>query len=395
GVMEPTVWSVEDARAVIAVFKSAVKQHGQNHTVDIDVDGDRHVTVRETPALFDAGSELTFTGWDPADYPYSRITDALGSGVADDAGQREAPANLTSWSGTAMRAVLAVEKRRGADLRLWKLPGTGRHLAQIGDEWRGFIFARRVDPDAVDVVEPTADLNVEAGDEVQAESPEAMSAWSERLRKALGIEAPGGGEQQELPTDGDDTDPRPEYGDYDDDPEGTRRRPHVQPQPRRGAGEGREPVRGPPVGRAGDPDAGGVDPADRHGRGAHAPRRDRRRCAPRPRLHEPADPRRRRRDRCGLMPGHHVYPVANCRGCRARIIWATVDPELKSARTIPVDADPHPKGTLILARDPSIPHEKDTAVVIRATKMRPGQIAGARAAGWEFYRLHSETCPKA
>lgn len=95
------------------------------------------------------------------------------------------------------------------------------------------------------------------------------------------------------------------------------------------------------------------------------------------------------------MPGHHVYPVANCRGCRSRIIWVTVDPELKSARTVPVDADPHSKGTLILARDPSIPHAKDTAVVIRATKMRPGQVAGARAAGWEFYRLHSETCPKA
>lgn len=215
GVMEPTVWSVEDARAVIAVFKTAVKQHGQNHTVDIDVDADRHVTVRETPALFDAGSELTFTGWDPADYPYSRITDALASSVDEAGRQQEAPANLTSWSGTAMRAVLAVEKRRGADLRLWKLPGTGRHLAQIGDEWRGFIFARRVDPDSVDVDEPTADLNVEAPEEAQLESPEAMAAWSDRLRQALGIEQTNDtGEQQELPAD--DDDPRPEYGDYDD-----------------------------------------------------------------------------------------------------------------------------------------------------------------------------------
>lgn len=185
GTIEPTVWSVDDAKAVIAVFKPAVKLHGLNHTVDIETTVDRHITVRETPALFDAGSELAFTGSDPADYPYGPVTRALASNsdfvVAGDTG-KDAP--HTTWNGTAMRALLAVERRRAANLRLWKLPGTGRHLVQIGDEWRGFIFARTVEPDEVDVTEPTPDLNVDtSGDE----SPEAVAEWSDRMRKGLGI----------------------------------------------------------------------------------------------------------------------------------------------------------------------------------------------------------------
>ena len=155
GTIEPTAWSIDDARAVIAVFKPAVKMHGPNHTVDIEVDSERHITVRETPALFDAGSELAFTGWDPAEFPYGPITNA---------------------------------------------PATGRHLAQIGDEWRGFIFARTVDPDEVDLVEPTSDLNVEAATE---DSESAVAEWSERMRKGLGIPPIPPADDEELPDDGD------------------------------------------------------------------------------------------------------------------------------------------------------------------------------------------------
>lgn len=225
GTIEPTVWSVDDARAVIAVFKHAVKENGQSHSVDIDVDSERHVTVRETPALFDAGSELTFTGWDPADYPYGPITRALSADDAPEA--RLAPGTSqptvsTAWSGPAMRAVLAVEKRNGTNLRLWRVPGTQRHLAQIGDEWRGFIFARAVDAESADATEPTADLNVEAPDEETVESPEAMQAWTDRLAQALGIPPVKPDEKDrdaEPPIPDTDTDegdgPRPDYGDYD------------------------------------------------------------------------------------------------------------------------------------------------------------------------------------
>lgn len=214
GTLEPMVWSVDDAKAVIAVFKPAVKMHGPNHTVDIEVDSERHITVRETPALFDAGSELAFTGWDPADYPYGPVARALTADddvpVAGGDATREAP--HTTWAGAAMRALLAVEKRRAANLRLWKLPGTGRHLVQIGDEWRGFIFARTVDPDEVDLDEPTSDLNVES--DVEEESPEVVADWSERLMKGLGIPPVQGADQPPIPGD------EPEESDDDDSEQG-------------------------------------------------------------------------------------------------------------------------------------------------------------------------------
>ena len=83
-----------------------------------------------------------------------------------------------------MRALLAVEKRRGSDLRLWRLHSSGRHLAQIGDEWRGFIFARPVEDDGVSDV-PTADLNVDT--DGAEDSPSAMAAWTDTLMSGLRI----------------------------------------------------------------------------------------------------------------------------------------------------------------------------------------------------------------
>ena len=195
GGLEPTVWSIADCRAVRAVFASAVKLHGVDHTVDIEVSGEHQVTIRETPALFDAGTELTFTGADPANYPYAQICKAL-SDTTDTAvkrlGVQIADSRLTSWGGEAMRALLAVEKRRGADLRLWRLHSSGRHLAQIGDEWRGFIYARAVDDDeATDT--PTTDLNIEP--EVNDDSAEAMETWTQSLMQGLGIPKPDGDDE--------------------------------------------------------------------------------------------------------------------------------------------------------------------------------------------------------
>lgn len=214
GTIEPTVWATTDAKAVIDVFKTAVKKHGPNHTVDIEISGDRHVTVRETPALFDAGTELTFTGWDPVLYPYARIADAMSN--SDDttvtkAGVEVPDSRHTTWGGAAMRALLAVEKRRGANLRLWRLHSSGRHLAQIGDEWRGFIYAHVVDPDEV-ADEPTADLNIEPS--TDNDSPEALAEWSEKLMKGLGIKPPDEPkpDEPELPDPDDDADPPAEPG---------------------------------------------------------------------------------------------------------------------------------------------------------------------------------------
>lgn len=187
GAIPPTVWSVPDAKAVRAVFAPAVKLHGVDHTVDVEVSSDHQVTIRETPALFDAGTELAFKGIDPETYPYMQVAKALSDTDETSVkrlGVEIADSRLTSWGGEAMRALLAVEKRRGSDLRLWRLHSSGRHLAQIGDEWRGFIFARPVEDDGVSDV-PTADLNVDT--DGAEDSPSAMAAWTDTLMSGLRI----------------------------------------------------------------------------------------------------------------------------------------------------------------------------------------------------------------
>lgn len=95
------------------------------------------------------------------------------------------------------------------------------------------------------------------------------------------------------------------------------------------------------------------------------------------------------------MRGENTYRVVNCRSCQARVIWTVTSPELKSGHPMMVDADPHPDGNVLLARDPSIPHEAGKPVPIRATVMRPGQLAGARADGNPLYRSHFASCPHA
>lgn len=96
-----------------------------------------------------------------------------------------------------------------------------------------------------------------------------------------------------------------------------------------------------------------------------------------------------------MTRAENTYRIASCRSCSAPIIWAVSNPELKSGRPMPVDAAPHPNGNVLLARDPSIPHDPGAPVVIRATVMRAGQIAGARADGNVLYRPHWATCPHA
>lgn len=96
-----------------------------------------------------------------------------------------------------------------------------------------------------------------------------------------------------------------------------------------------------------------------------------------------------------MTRAENTYRIVNCRSCSARVIWTVTNPELKSGHPMMVDADPHPNGNILLARDPSIEHEPGKPVPVRATVMRPGQIAGARADGNVLYRSHFATCPHA
>lgn len=197
GTLPPTVWSVDDCKAIKAVFAAPVKLHGADHSVDIEVTGSgetQQVTIRETPALFDMGLELSFTADDATRFPYEAVVRALSDADTTNvsrAGQVVPDSRLTSWGGAAMRALLAVEKRRGDNLRLWRLHSEGRHLAQIGDEWRGFIYASPCD-EQIDA--PSADLNASAD---EPDTPEAMERWSADLRKELGIPEPGASENRD------------------------------------------------------------------------------------------------------------------------------------------------------------------------------------------------------
>lgn len=45
------------------------------------------------------------------------------------------------------------------------------------------------------------------------------------------------------------------------------------------------------------------------------------------------------------------FVVSRCRRCKGRIVWA----KTKAGRTMPVDADPHPDGNVVLRADLSGP----------------------------------------
>ena len=75
--------------------------------------------------------------------------------------------------------------------------------------------------------------------------------------------------------------------------------------------------------------------------------------------------------------------VQRCR-CRGHLFFALTDPGRK---TMPIDLEPHPNGSVVLHRD-----AEGTLIARTPTH---GQLAGMRAAGYETWMPHFKDCPLA
>jgi hypothetical protein len=69
---------------------------------------------------------------------------------------------------------------------------------------------------------------------------------------------------------------------------------------------------------------------------------------------------------------------AKCRSCGAPMIWAVM---ASTKRRMPLDAEPHPEGTIALQPDGT------------AGWLKGDVLAEARAAGAKLYRSHFASCP--
>ena len=135
--------------------------------------------------------------------------------------------------------------------------------------------------------------------------------------------------------------------------------------------------------------AGAGEPCHLTGPPAHPHRllaADALRPRPDPVVDDPPRPAPGRRlvsaDRVRADLARHREP---CRYCHRPVVWAT-NP---AGDRVPVDADPIPPGTTEAALVTL--HVDDRGP--RSTRLTPGQIAGARAAGQRLHAPHRETCP--
>jgi hypothetical protein len=74
--------------------------------------------------------------------------------------------------------------------------------------------------------------------------------------------------------------------------------------------------------------------------------------------------------------------MSNCRSCGAEVIWTST----RGGKTMPVDAEPHPDGTVALTYDPL--HDG----IVVAEVLGPLE---AMASDDPLHRSHFATCPHA
>lgn len=73
--------------------------------------------------------------------------------------------------------------------------------------------------------------------------------------------------------------------------------------------------------------------------------------------------------------------MSTCRSCDAPILWVTME----SGKAMPLDADPHPDGTVLPAQVPTA----------RAQVIKPENMAEIKSLGLGLHRSHFATCPNA
>ncbi|OBF77024.1 hypothetical protein [Mycolicibacterium fortuitum] len=145
GQLMTSVWPVDQTQMVIKVCENLLKSHGKDHTVDVEVvqmlpsgDDEEHprftVTLRETPALFDAETEYQFTANSEYGFPLKAAWKAL-NGKNFDSKHRESVETI--WSPRVMAAITAVAKRKKESMYWYRQEGTLIRRVQIGNNWIG------------------------------------------------------------------------------------------------------------------------------------------------------------------------------------------------------------------------------------------------------------------
>lgn len=182
---QPSVWPVESTKTVLAICKSLASTRGKEHTVDVDMvmadpaedakEGDHPgwtMTLSETPALFESDTEFQFHAHHEGRFPVGMARRALrGKLTADDV--VEAP--LTQWNAHVLGPLVAVAKRRGCPIQMFKSPDAWMQIVQIGDTWLGAAFPIRPLPGAP-TDEPSVDPILGDVDDVLRDTLEDMKA---------------------------------------------------------------------------------------------------------------------------------------------------------------------------------------------------------------------------
>lgn len=142
GELEATLWPVSDVQATISVYKGYSKQ--KDHTVDISVEGEA-ILIRETPELFDGGTELRFDyrQFEDDDLTLARwrriLSDEPLPHPVDAAGEPREDIARTSFPPDALAPLVKIAKRRGASINLFGDHPVQLHRVQIGDSWIGAV----------------------------------------------------------------------------------------------------------------------------------------------------------------------------------------------------------------------------------------------------------------
>lgn len=163
----PSLWGIEDVKAVIATFKSKASRDkdndGEGHQLHISIDLG-HVTVSEDPNLFEDGVQLSFHEAPVDDFP-RRLWHVLEHVNVDayisSEGGNVAVANRTDIGAGRLAPFTKVASKLGAPIQLFRTHQNRYLLVQIGEHYRGALAPIRWDLEESpsNGYEPSADVH--------------------------------------------------------------------------------------------------------------------------------------------------------------------------------------------------------------------------------------------
>lgn len=144
GQMPACVWPLDAVRTAQRMCKEFSDARGSDHTVDIEMskrtadDGEVYylVTLRETPALFEADTKFEFRAATEEGYPLKGVWRAL---TGQPSPKKYTQSNEVGWSPRLVAAVSAIAKRQKESMWWYRTPGSPTWRVQIGGSWIGAI----------------------------------------------------------------------------------------------------------------------------------------------------------------------------------------------------------------------------------------------------------------